>query len=384
MRVATAMSMTGCRHLKRVVTEKYEHGQLVYKRTKHEEHVLVEHLALRIQEEVNTAVDAIVQQIEQQNTRLNLAPSLTVVPENSWHAESARHAAELYAEMENLKSDFDPGPSAEQPNDVDRRLLVLAWLDKVKNRAVACKPVLDTFAEVSAQVHNNLNIHWTNKLQATTENFTQTMLDGLVDIDAYRRLYSQAFRTASQSTAADAKREFYQQFGALAEVELVAKAHQHPCVTCRPDLAYPWAMYRDLGAFTVLCDVDSRDRGRDAWLAVQMFMAGDTDSVMDLVRSAYVMQGGAVKGPVSLHALQEHAPSHYSLWGHDSKVRYWAQLKTMEGPLFLPTAVALSLWPDLRSETLDVIRREEQARVEHAYETKRLKSHEGDTEDGEA
>jgi len=308
-----------------------------------------------------------------------LAPSLTVDPNNTWHAESTRRAAEINHEMEHLNRDFHPEQTPEQLNDCKRRLLVLAWLDRVKDRAVAWKPVLDTFAEVSAQVHRNLNIHWTNKLRETTENFTQTMLDGLADIDAYRRLYAEA---AQASALNGSRSKFVAEFGILAEVELVAKAHQEPCVTCRPNLAYPWAMYRDVDAFTVLCDVDSRDKGKHAWLATQMFMAGDTDGVMDLVRSTFVLQGGKVDGPVSLDALQEHAPAHYGLWGHDSNVRYWAKLRTMDGALFLPTAAALALWPNLRAEVLDVITREEQARIEHAYEVERLK-HQGTEEDEE-
>jgi len=335
-------------------------------------------LEMRIQHEVNVAVNAIVDQIGQQNTRLNFAPSLAVDPESPWHAERDRRAADIHDEMEHIKIDFRLDQTPESLNDSKRRSLVLAWLEKAKKKAVAWRPVLATFAEVSAQVHRNLNLHWSNKLKETTENFTQTMLDGLADIEAYRRLYAQAAKAAELTGT---RRQFVQEFGILAEVELVAKAHQEPCVTCQPDLAYPWAMYRDVNAFTVLCDVHSRDKGKHAWLAVQMFMAGNTDSVMDLVRSTFVVQGGKVDGPVSLDALQEYAPAHYALWGHDANVRYWAKLKTEEGALFLPTAVALSLWPELRGDALDAIRREEQARIERAFEAERLKSQEADEEE---
>lgn len=355
------------RHLKRVVTEKFKHGQLVYKRTKVDEHMVVEHMVLQIKKEVDATVDSIVKQIEQQDVVLTFAPSLRLDTQKTWQEESSRHDAELRHEMETLASSFHPTPlQGEALNDSSRRLHVLIWLEEAQAKATRWKPILKTFAEVAAQVHRNLNSHWANKLKESTRKFTPTMLKGLMDLDAYRTHYAQARKTAQSA------RSFYDEFGLLAEVELVAKALQQPCVACQADLAYPWALYRHVDTFTILCDVDSRDRGKNAWLQVQMLMAGDTQSVMDLIRSAYVAQGGEVRGQVSLDALQEHAPDHYTLWGRDATVRYWAKLQTDEGPLFLPTAVALRLWPNLRSDVTASIRQEQQTRIEHAYAQKAL------------
>ena len=362
------------RHLKRVVTEKFEQGQLVYKRTKVDEHMVVEHMVLQIKREVDATVDSIVRQIEQQNVALILAPSLRLDTQKTWQEESARHDAELRHEMENLVTSFHPakadpceakgeakGEAKEPLNDSSRRLHVLTWLAEAQSKATRWRPILKTFAEVAAQVHRNLNAHWNEKLSETTRKFTPTMREGLMDLEAYRIRYEQARKTAQSA------RSFYDQFGLLAEVELVAKALQQPCTACQADLSYPWALYRYVDTFTILCDVDSREKGKNAWLAVQMLMAGDTQSVMDLLRSAFVAQGGEVRGPVSLDALQDHAPDHYTLWSHDATVRYWAKLKTVDGPLFLPTAVALDLWPNLRSDIMAFIRQEQQTRIEHAY-----------------
>ena len=365
------------RHLKRVVvTEQFgQHGQLVSKRTKVEEQTVVEErMVMQIKKEVDATVDLIVRQIEEQEVVLALAPNLRLDIQKTWQEESARHDAELKQEMESLASSFHPTPKKEEPlNDSMRRLHVLTWLQEMQAKATRWKPILKTFAEVATQVHRNLNAHWRDKLSESTRKFTPAMLEGLMDLDAYRIRYEEARKSAPSA------RGFYDEFGLLAEVELVAKSIQSPCTACQADPAYPWALYRHLDTFTILCDVDSRDKGRTAWLAVQMLMARDTQSVMDLIRSAYVTQGGAVAGPVSLDTLQEHAPEHYNLWSRDATVRYWAKLKTDEGPLFLPTAVALRLWPNLRNDAVAFIRQEQQARIEHTH-TQKLKALQEDSQ----
>jgi hypothetical protein len=351
------------KHVRQETHEVFRSGELVYKRTKVDTELLFEQLALIVEREVDRSVDLIVQQIDQQDTSVRLAPGVTFVPDVSWQDESVRHAAELKREMENLKADFREPPSASSFDDEIQRLNVLDWLELLKSRADLWKAPVDTFAACALQVHNNLNTHSKlhQKLNPRTRNFTPTMLRGLSDLEAYRKLYARV----RQQTDPSQMRQFLDEFGVLAEVELVAKTISEPCAACRSDPAYPWALFRNLDSFTMLCDVDSREKGSKAWRSMQEFMYGDLTSAMDVLRSAHIVAGGEVPGPVSLLRLQEDSPSHFALWSSDAnRMRYWAELHTQEGPIFLPTAVALRRWPYLRNQVLDTIRRTEYARIE--------------------
>jgi hypothetical protein len=342
----TTVSATRVRtHVKREIHEVYHGGELVYKRTRVDTDLQIEHLAMIIKQEVDHAVNQIVAQIDQQDVSIQLAPGLTLLPDVPWQEEITRHAAELEHEMENLKVDFHVPSSAvggALVGDELQRLIVLEWLASIQSRAQRFKAMLATFADCALQVHNNLIAH--SKLHThddRTKHFTKTMLQGLVDLDAYRKLYDQALKTAVS------KREFTEEFGVFAEVELVAKAIGKPCASCQADRAYPWALFRNKDTFTLLCDVHSRDDGERVWGAMQEFMCGDPSRALDVLRSQHVVAGGDVEGPVSLLRLQEGAPPHFKLWSRDANMRYWAELRTNEGPLFLPTAVVLRCWPDL-------------------------------------
>lgn len=362
---ATVLATRVRKHVQREIHEVYQGGQLVYKRTKVDTDFQIEHLAAIIKQKVDCAVNKIVAKIDQQNVFIHLAPGLTFLPEVPWQEEISRHAAELEHEMENLRADFHVPPAAgvNSVGDELQRLIVLEWLDSIKSRAQRYKAMLFTFADCALQVHNNLIAHAKlHELDDRTKNFTKTMLQGLADLDAYRKLYHQTLKTAVS------KREFTDEFGCLAEVELVAKAIGQPCASCRADRAYPWALFRNKDTFALLCDVHSRDDGERAWVAMQDFMCGDYASALDVLRSQHVVAGGAVEGPVSLLRLQEEAPAHFKLWSRDANMLYWAELHTNEGSLFLPTAVAFRFWPDLRSPAVDIIRLGVTARIESEFE----------------
>lgn len=224
-----------------------------------------------------------------------------------------------------------------------------------RSESAACKlleRMVGNYVKLMDTVFVGLATHHALKKTSYLENFTQNMLDGLRDIEAYEKRFKLK-RSDVQPRAAmiedpKLRAEFYEnEMKDWAEPDELITAKKNmsaTCDGCKRDEANPWSFGLSVDQVRMHCSHTQFELIDETWNAFAKFYKGDFSDVETLLKIAFIIAGGAVDATptaISFHPLPP--PSMLVLL--DTPQMYWTTV-TMNGcELALPTATVAARWP---------------------------------------